>query len=150
MTHRFQGLNQTAQEAPTGELPDGIYLVRVDKVHYRWHARKPVYLLRLSVLEPRASAGQVVPGRLYCTEKALWKLGWFLRDFGYDTERLNRDEVEERAIVGLCGIVKIRYTVVHGTSLVNLDGFGPASQWPELAPGISNVPSVMPVSEAQP
>ena len=150
MTHRFQGLNHTAQAVPTSELPVGICLVRVDKVQYRLHVRQPFYLLRLSVLEPHAFAGQVISGRLYCTAKALWKLGWFLRDFGYDRERLNRDEVEERAIIGLCGIVKIRYTVVHGTSLVNLDGFAPASQWPELAPGISNVPSVMPVSEAQP
>ena len=27
--------------------------------------------------------------------KALWKLDWFLRDFGYDTELLGRDEVDE-------------------------------------------------------
>ena len=148
--HRFQGLNRAAQVGPVGELPSGIYLARTEKTQYRWHARKPFYLLRLSVLEPHAFAGQVISGRLYCTAKALWKLGWFLRDFGYDAELLDRDEVDEKATVGLCGIVKIRYTVVHGTSLVNFDGFAPASQWPELSLGISNVPSVMPVSEAQP
>jgi hypothetical protein len=25
-------------------------------------------------------------GRLYCTPGALWKLNWFLRGFGYDSE----------------------------------------------------------------
>ena len=52
MTHRFQGLNQTARTVASGELPDGIYLVRAEKVQYRWHVRKPFYFLRLSVLEP--------------------------------------------------------------------------------------------------
>ena len=53
---------------------------------FRWHARKPFYVLRLSVLEPRTLAGQSIVGRLYCTPKAMWKLGWFLRDFLYDPE----------------------------------------------------------------
>ena len=146
MTHRFQGLNQTAQAGPAGELPDGIYLVQVDKAQYRWHARKPSYLLRLSLLEPREFAGQVISSRLYCTAKTLWKLGWFLRDFSYDTELLGRDEVDERTLVGLRGVVKVSRTVVNGTSLLNFDGFAPASQWPELSP-VSVSP--LPVREAQ-
>ena len=36
-------------------------------------------------------------GRLYCTERALWKLNWFLRDFGYDLELLAQDQVDEKA-----------------------------------------------------
>ena len=151
MTHRFQGLSQTAQAVPTSELRDGIYLVRVDKVQYRWHVRKPCYLLQLSVLEPQAFGGQVISGRLYCTTKALWKLGWFLRDFGYDVERLGRDEVDEKAIVGLRGVTKITQTVIHGALLLGFDGFAPASQWPALAPaGVSTVSSVASASEAQP
>ncbi len=152
MTHRFQGLNQTAQAAAAGaaELPDGVYFVRVEKAQYRWHARKPFYLLRLSVLEPLGFAGQVISGRLHCTAKALWKLGWFLRDFAYDPELLNRDEVDEKSIVGLCGVVKISQTVIHGTSLLNFDGFAPTSQWPELSPAaVSTASPVIAVSEAQ-
>ncbi len=30
-------------------------------------------------------------GRLYCTPRAMWKLSWFLRDFGYDAELLGRE-----------------------------------------------------------
>ncbi len=52
MTRRFQGLGQTAAISEQ-EVPDGVYLVRVEKTQYRWHAQKPFYFLRLSVLEPR-------------------------------------------------------------------------------------------------
>jgi len=133
MTRRFQGLHQTAQPA-SGELPDGLYLVRVEKAQYRWHPHKPFYILRLSVLEPQECAGQILSGRLYCTSKTLWKLGWFLRDFAYDAGLLGRDEVDEKALFGLRGIVKINHTVVRGASLLVFDGFAPASQWEELSP----------------
>src|SRR5215469_12689117 len=56
------------------EIPDGVFLVRVDSAHYRWHAQKPFYVLRLFVLEPKDYAGQAIVGRLYCTQKAMWKL----------------------------------------------------------------------------
>ncbi len=65
--------------------------------------------------------------------KALWKLSWFLRDFGYDTELLAGDEIEEKSLVGLRGVVKVSHAVVNGTSLLNFDGFAPASKWEELA-----------------
>jgi hypothetical protein len=133
MTRRFQGLSQTTQPAP-GEMPDGLYLVRVEKAQYRWHAHKPFYILRLSVLEPQEFAGQVPSGRLCCGAKALWKLGWFLRDFAYDAELLVRDEVDEKALSGLRGVVKVSHVVVSGASSLNFDGFAPASQWERLSP----------------
>jgi hypothetical protein len=74
-------------------------------------------------------------GRLYCTQKAIWKLGWFLRDFLYDPELLAHEQVDEKALPGLRGVVKISHTVINGISLVNLDGFAPASQWEELFAG---------------
>ena len=63
----------------------------------------------------------------------MWKLGWFLRDFLYDPEMLNQSEVDEQALRGLVGVVKISHTVVNGIRLVSFDGFGPASQWEELS-----------------
>jgi hypothetical protein len=132
MRRRVQGLSQTVQ--PSGEqVPNGVFLVRVDRAHYRWHPAKPFYVLRLSVLEPRELAGRVISGRVYCTAKALWKLGWFLRDFLYDPDLFGREEVDEKAISGLRGVVKISHTTVNGTSLLNFDGFAPASQWAELS-----------------
>jgi hypothetical protein len=80
--------------------------------------------------------GKFITASLYCTPKALWKLNWFLRDFGYDTELLGRDEIEDKSLIGLHGVVKITHAVVNGTSLLNLDGFAPASQWEELSAAI--------------
>lgn len=133
MKRRFEGLRE-ATRSGSDEVPDGLFLVRVERVQYHWHAQKPFYALRFSVLEPQELAGQAISGRLYCTIKALWKLSWFLRDFGYDNELLGRDELEEKAVVGLRGIVKISHTTINGAHLVNLDGFAPVSQWEELAP----------------
>jgi hypothetical protein len=130
---RIQGLSETACPA-TDQVPDGVFLVRVDKAQYRWHAQKPYYLLRLFILEPRESAGRVISGRIYCTAKALWKLGWFLRDFLYDPKSLGWEEIDEKALSGLRGVVKISHQIVNGTSLLNFDGFAPASQWESLSP----------------
>ena len=114
-------------------FPDGLFLVRVERAQYRWRAQKPHYALRLQVLEPKELAGHLIAGHLYCTPKALWKLNWFLHDFGYDIELFERDEIDEKALIGLRGVVKIGYFVLDGTSLLNLDGFAPASQWDELS-----------------
>ena len=75
MKRQVPGLAETARDARP-EIPDGIFLVRVDGAQFRWHAHKPFYVLRLSVLEPLALAEQPIVGRLYCTQKAMWKLGW--------------------------------------------------------------------------
>ena len=131
MKRQVQGLRHLAASAPNN-VPDGIYLARVDRAQFGWYLRKPCYTLRLTVLEPGEFAGGVISGRLDCTPKALWKLGWFLRDFLYDPDLLSSEEVDEKALSGLRGVVKISHTTVHGTSLLNFDGFAPASQWPEL------------------
>ena len=123
-------------------IPDGIFLVRVEHAQHRWHAQKPFYLLRFSIVEPKPFAGNPIVSRLYCTPKAMWKLGWFLRDFLYDREQLIRDEIDESALRGLTGVVKISHTVVHGVALVNLEGFAPASQWEQLSAGIVVSPVV--------
>ncbi len=134
MSRKFPGLSETAHDSRP-KTPDGIYLVRVDGAQFRWHARKPFYVLRLSVIEPRTLAGQPIVGRLYCTQREMWKLGWFLRDFLYDPELLAHEQVDEKALLGLHGVVKISHAVINGISLINLDGFAPASQWEELSAG---------------
>jgi len=131
MKRRFQGLHQ-ADQSNAGELPDGVYLTQVAKAQYGWHAQKPFYQLRFMVVEPQILAGRNFSGRLYCTSKALWKLTWFLRDFGYDADLLGQDE-EDKNLAGLRGVVKIRHAVVNGTTLLNLDAFAPASRWDECA-----------------
>ena len=104
MKRHVPGLADVARDSRP-EIPDGVFLVRVD--------------------------GAQFVGRLYCTQKAMWKLGWFLRDFLYDPELLAHEQIDEKALPGLRGVVKISHAVVNGISLTNLDGFAPASQWKE-------------------
>jgi hypothetical protein len=122
-----------ADQSRAGEVPNGLFLVQVERAQHRWHAHKPYYALRLAVLEPKQLAGCSIIGRLYCSPRALWKLNWFLRDFGYDIELLGQDDIDDKNLVGLRGVVKVSHAVVHGTSLLNLDGFAPAAQWEELS-----------------
>jgi len=132
LKRRFQGL--ASMSHPDAEVPDGVYLVRVSQVSYSRERQKPFFSVRLSVLEPAALAGRALAGRLYCTPKALWKFSWFLRDFGYDAELFGREEIEDKALIGLSGVVKISHAVVNGRSLLNLDAFAPAAAWAGIGP----------------
>jgi len=130
MKRRIPGLSQAA--LPLSEVPDGVYLVQVERVQYRWDKQKSYYKVEFIVCEPKQFAYTSLPARLYCTAKALWKLSWFLRDFGYDTELLGRDELDERHLVGLQGVVKVSHTTVNGRTYLNLDAFAPAGEWDEF------------------
>jgi len=139
MRRHFESL-RPADRSAIESVPDGLFLVRVDRVRYRWHTQKPYYQIRFAVLEPKHLAGCLITGRLYCTARAMWKLSWFLRDFGYDTELLGKDEIDDQALVGLQGVLKVSHAIVHGISVLNLDGFVPLSRWTELSPTAANDP----------
>jgi len=132
MKRLFPGLHGSAQTGT--DVLEGVFLVRVDHAYYRWHPQRPFYFLRLAVLEPKQHQGRVVTGRLYCTPKALWKLNWFLRDFGYDPDLLGRDELDEKALLDLRGIILTSKTILSGRCFTNLDGFAPSANWEELQP----------------
>ena len=130
MKRRIPGLHGKGHSE---EILEGVFLVRVDRVFYRWHPQRPFYVLRFAILEPREHQGRSLNGRLYCSSKALWKLRWFLRDFGYDPDLMNKDEVDEKSLLGLRGIVRISHTTLNGRCFLNLGGFAPASEWDELS-----------------
>src|SRR5262249_25614336 len=102
------------------------------------HPQRPFYVLRFSVLEPQQYEARTVTGRLYCTPRALWKLSWFLREFGYDPDLMGKDEVDEKAVLGLRGIVRVSQTVLNGRSFLNLDGLAPADEWDRAAAEVSH------------
>jgi hypothetical protein len=141
MKRRIAGLH-AADRCAADQVPDGVFLVRVQRVYFRRQAQKPYYALSLAILEPIRFAGRVMSSRLYCNPKALWKLNWFLRDFGYDTELLRHDEVDEKALIGLRGVVKVSHIFFSGARLPRLDGFAPSSQWEELSPASLDNPQV--------
>ena len=129
MRRQIQGLSSSALGQ---DIPDGVYLVKVQKAHYRWHKLKPSYELHFFVLQPEAFAGASIVARLFCSAKALWKFAWFLRDFRYSQELLDRDEIDARALIGLQGVLQISNQVVNGRIVVNLNAFAPAADWEHL------------------
>src|SRR5229473_422192 len=114
MRRHIPGLHSLQQNAESNL--DGLFLVRVQGASYRWHRQKSFLELRFIVLEPKSVESRSFSGRLYCTERALWKLNWFLRDFGYDTELFNRDQVDEKALLKLQGVVRTSHTTLNGRS----------------------------------
>src|SRR6202049_5140048 len=137
MKRHIHGVHGGSPNTPS--ILEGVFLVRVDRVFYRWHPERPFYVLRLIILEPRRHQGHSLTVLLYCTPKPLWKLRWFLRVFGYDPDLMARDEVDEKALLGLRGIVRVSHTILNGHSFPNLDGFAPATDWEELSvSGVSN------------
>ena len=136
MKRHIPGLH--CEQRESDDTLEGIFLVRVNRAYYRWHPQRPFYALNLAILEPREHQGRSLTGRLYCTPKALWKLRWFLRDFGYDRDLMGRDEVDEKALLGLQGIVRISHTTLNGHTFLNLGGFAPASEWEELSVSVAN------------
>jgi len=43
-------------------------------------------------------------------------------------------EINDQALVGLQGVVKVSYATVKGMFHLNFDAFAPAEQWKELSP----------------
>jgi hypothetical protein len=140
MRRYFESL-RPADRSAVDSVPDGLFLVRVERAQYRWHVQKPYYQIRFAVLEPKHLAGCLITGRLHCTTRAMWKLTWFLRDFGYDAELLGKNEIDDQALIGRQGVLKVSHAIVHGISVLNFDGFAPLSRWRELSPTAINDPS---------
>lgn len=130
MRRHIPGLNAHPH---TSCAPDGLFLVRVEKAFYRWQPKKSFVEFRFAILEPKSSEAHSFSGRLYCTEKAMWKLNWFLRDFGYDSELLSRDQIDEKALVNLRGVVRTSISWIKGHPCQNLDAFAPAAEWEALS-----------------
>jgi hypothetical protein len=130
MRRQIPGLHSRQQDTATPL--DGLFLVRVERASYRWHPQKPFVEIRFVVLEPSPHENRLLSGRLYCTERALWKLNWFLRDFGYDVQLLKDDQVDEKALSNLRGVVRTSCTTLNGRSYQNLDAFAPEADWEAL------------------
>ncbi len=131
MKRQISGLHRESRNPE--DMLEGLFLVHVDRASYVWDRHKPFFSLRFTILEPTSFSARSITGRLYCTPKALWRLNWFLRDFAYDTDLLGRDEVDEKALLGLTGIIRTSQRTLAGRSFLNLDGFAPAGEWEALS-----------------
>ena len=136
MKRQIPGLH--SWQSDDRNLLEGLFYVRVDRAFFRWQPKKPFLELRFAILEPNILDKKAFVGRLYCTEKALWKFSWFLRDFGYDAELLRQDQVDVKALLDLRGVVRVSRSIVNGRHYQNLDAFAPAAEWEELSCTLSN------------
>ena len=107
--------------------------MRVEWASYRWHLQKPYLSIRFVVLEPNAFQNRSFLGRFYSTERALWRLNWFLRDFGYDQDLLAEDQVDEKALINLRGVVRTSHITMMGRTYQNLEAFAPAADWDDFS-----------------
>jgi hypothetical protein len=112
---------------------EGLFLVRVEWASYRWHPQKAFLQLRFVVLEPASFERRPFSGRLYCSERALWRLNRFLRDFGYDMELLSQDQMDEKALINLRGVIRTTYKTLNGHTFQNLEAFATEAEWEELS-----------------
>jgi len=135
MRRHIPGLHLERRD--NADLLEGLFLVRVDRAYFRWQTKKPFLELRFVVMEPRVLEQKAFSGRLYYTEKALWKFSWFLRDFGYDAELLTHDEVDVRALMNLRGVVRTSHAVINGHTYQSLDAFAAAGEWEALSCAVS-------------
>ncbi len=129
MRVKIQGLSQTREKVP---LVEGVYKARVVRFEPARHAAKPCRMASFLILEPAAYLGRHVRTRLYCHDRALWKLRWFLSDFGYDAELLAAEELDDRRVVGLEGVIRLAYWGTDGSRRLDVEGFAPTERWEEL------------------
>ena len=136
MKRKIPGLSQPSEAA--GQSAN-TYLVRVVNARYR-ASRLPQLTLTFTIVEPADQRGLKIIGQLDCRPKSFWKLGWFLKDFGYDPALLYDDEIDEKAMVGLEGVITISNRVKAPQQSCKFHSFAPAHLWhgvgePFRAPG---------------
>jgi len=111
---------------------EGLFLVRVDRARYQWHPQKPFVEIRLLFWNLKLlSPGHSPDGCTAPKELSGNSIG-FLQDFGYDAQLLKDDQVDERALCKLRGVVRTSCTTLNGRSYQNLDAFAPEADWEAL------------------
>jgi hypothetical protein len=130
MRAKIQGLSQVSERVP---LAEGLYRARVVRFEFAKHSPKPCRTATFVILDPSHYLGRHVRTRLYLHERALWKLRWFLLDFGYDSELFNADELDDRRVLGLEGVIRLAYWGTDGQKRLDVEGFAPVSRWDELS-----------------
>ena len=80
MRMEIQGRNRPREGVP---LVEGLHRAQVVRFEPASHVARPCRAATFLVLEPAPYACRHVRIRLYCHDRALWKLRWFLGDFGY-------------------------------------------------------------------
>ncbi len=129
MRTKIRGLSQMTKRSP---LVEGLYRARVVRFRSAGHAAKPCLAATFQILEPAAYAGCSIRTRLYCHDRALWKLRWFLRAFRYDAELFAAEELDDRHVVGLVGVIRLVYWG-DARRRLDVEGFAFSERWGHLS-----------------
>ena len=140
MKRQITGLH-AADRCAADQIPDGVFLVRVQRASFSGRHRSlttrslwpflspadlPARSFRAALLQPESPVeAELVPARLWLRHR---------------TARSRRGRRSQ--LVGLKGVVKISHIVINGASLLRLDGFAPAGRWEELSPANLDNPQV--------
>jgi hypothetical protein len=130
MRTKIQGLSHPTERNP---LVEGSYRARVVRFGAAGHTAKPCLAATFLILDPAPLAGRHIRTRLYYHDRALWKLRWFLHDFNYDAELLAADELDDRHVVGLEGVVRLAYWGNGGHRRLDVQGFAPSERWGDFS-----------------
>ena len=52
---------------------------------------------------------------------------------GYDMELLSQDQMDEKALLNLRGVVRTTHVTLNGHTFQNLEAFAPEAEWEELS-----------------
>ena len=146
MRTRIQGLSQPSEPKP---LVEGLYRARVVRFEPAGHAAKPCRTATFLILQPSGFSGRYVRTRLYCHDRALWKLRWFLADFAYDAQLIQAEELDDRRVVGLEGVIRLAYWGRDGRRRLDVQGFAPAERWLEISQQVEQEQASEPDSGAE-
>ena len=82
---------------------------------------------RFLILEPAPYAGRNMRTRLYCLDRALWKLWWFRHDD--DADLLTAGESDDGRVVELEGVIRRAYGATPAATRLDVQGFAPREGW---------------------
>jgi hypothetical protein len=122
---KIPGLSQAPERNP---LVEGSYLARVVRFGPAGHAAKPCVAATFLILGTVPYSDRYVRTRLYCHDRALWKLRWFVHDFNYGADLLAGDDLDDRGVVGLEGVIRLAYGGTTATAVWMFRASLPASR----------------------
>ena len=56
-----------------------------------------------------------------------------MSDFGYDAELMAAEELDDRRVVGLEGVIRLGYWGSDGHRRLDVEGFAATERWPEIS-----------------
>jgi hypothetical protein len=103
---KVNGLGRSTKQSP---LAEGFYRARVVRFGPAGHAAKPCVAATFEVLQAIRVRRLPHPDASYRHERAVRPLRGFLSALKYDSEPFEPDELDDRNVVGVEGVIRLAY-----------------------------------------